>query len=237
MSGWAALAGGAAQIGGALIQDQISQASARRAYKRSLDYLRESPSHQMEGYRRAGLNPLLAIEGFGSGSPGGNFGSSPNVDLGGAVSSAMQNRIQRDQLNQQKDLVRAQADNQYAQASEAESRQWLNEFTMHNLLPLQASSAAASARRDNSQALLNQANALYSAASAKGAEIQNILGERTLNETELSSKVARYTNIANEILRPIGSAASAASSFIPVGQSLKGMFNPPAPPRSIGFNR
>lgn len=242
MSGWAAAAQAISEIGGAVIQDQMNQQSAQRAYDRSLSYLRNAPTHQMEGYRRAGLNPILAVDKMSGISPGGNFASNPSLNLGGAISTAMQAKIQREQLAQQADLVRsqsanqtAQADNQLAQSREAASRQWLNEMTLHNLLPAQAHSAEASATRDHSQALLNQATALHSAVSAKNLEIQNALGERELNSTELSAKIARYTNIANEILRPIGSAASAASSFIPVGSALKGMFNPPAAPARIGF--
>lgn len=153
MSGWAA----AAQVGGDVLSSGLNyafgQAASRRAYDRSIKYLEESPSAQVAGLRKAGLNPILAAGNLGSGQAGGNFPSNVSSDIGGAVASSRQ-------LSQQRDLIDSQISKQTAEARESASRQWLNEATLHNLIPAQAASAQAAAFRDHSQGVSNQATAL-----------------------------------------------------------------------------
>lgn len=56
MSGWAALAA----VGGSLIDSWANNYNAKKQDERTLSMQRATPAAQMEGFRRAGLNPMLA---------------------------------------------------------------------------------------------------------------------------------------------------------------------------------
>lgn len=73
------IAGGlAAGLGGSLVSGLFGMAGSAQAYKRQKKLykyqLRKGPSLRVEGLRRAGLNPILALQGGGIGS-GGNVPS------------------------------------------------------------------------------------------------------------------------------------------------------------------
>lgn len=88
-------------IGGAFLQHGFDKKLMRKQFKYNRRTIKESPTWQMEGYRRAGLNPILAIR---QPSPVGFSarGGAPSVTPGSSgvqgASAAMQMRLVREQL-------------------------------------------------------------------------------------------------------------------------------------------
>lgn len=98
----AAIAGGAALLGGVL-QNRASAKAAERQMNFQSDMSNTAYQRGMEDMRRAGLNPMLAYQKGGATTPSGAQAPMANV-IGNAVNSAMAMRRQQEDLK----LVRSQ---------------------------------------------------------------------------------------------------------------------------------
>lgn len=115
--GWPAVLGAAAQMGGqagmnfgaGLMEDYFSRRLMDREYDYTQRYAKEMPSWQVEGLRRAGLNPILAAtSGFRVGqSPVAKGGGGPRINPVD-VNSALRTQAEVKQIEAQTEKLKAE---------------------------------------------------------------------------------------------------------------------------------
>lgn len=122
----AAIAGAGANILGGIIDFGLGQAAAQLDFKRQKKLIKNQPKWQVQGLRRAGLNPILAAGGgFSGGASAGRSSAGSVGDLAGAERAAADKKTKdtlRDQelINAKKyaELLDAQWQNQIEQSGE-----------------------------------------------------------------------------------------------------------------------
>ena len=120
MSGWAAAAQIAGDVGSSLLNAYYSN----KAWKRQKEVAQNAHQWEVADLKKAGLNPILSATG-GSGASAGSapVPSNVGIDLGEAYKSMAANDLVKEQSKtqrEQQDALRAQGSNQRAQA-------WLND--------------------------------------------------------------------------------------------------------------
>lgn len=157
----AILAGLAGGVGGSLVGGIMGRSNAKQQQVASAHAYQHRYQWTMDDLRKAGLNPMLAMNQ-------GSVGSAPSMamantpDVGGAISSGMQAGSAATQANTQKQLAVASAKNLEAQTLAAKSQADRN-FSEANLADQNAFNTALAAERSvmENEALRKNPDAVY----------------------------------------------------------------------------
>ena len=161
MSGAAAGFGSLAQLGNQLIGQSMSHGLNARAAATSWDKWKDSltrgPTYMMQGYRKAGINPILAATGSGFKSTAQQIQSapgkpgSPGDNPGIATAQGQMIRAQTEQAQAGTSAANAQAALTQAKADVAQQEaefyqknpQWIEKAAINKALPATAAGIAA----------------------------------------------------------------------------------------------
>lgn len=136
------LSGIAGSLAGSVLGSGSSAFTAKQQYRYSKKLAQQSPSWNVHGLRKAGLNPILAANPAG-GSPSAGIAPAGSADISGgaeSLSSASYKKRQEDLVGQHMALATAQTQQAYQLSRESFARQ---QTEMHR-----ASSAQAQAKID-----------------------------------------------------------------------------------------
>lgn len=113
MSGWAELAGGAANVGASAFSSYFN-------WKHQKEVMKNRHQWEVEDLRKAGLNPILSAGGQGT------SGNAPEIvapDVAGSAAKGVEAALGRSQA----ELMKAQTEQSVSSARQAESQTALNE--------------------------------------------------------------------------------------------------------------
>lgn len=122
MSFWGAIAGGVANIGGAIMQNEANRRESRRNRQFQANMSNTSYQRAVADLRSAGLNPMLAYSQGGASTPSGSQAQFENA-AEGAVSdarTAMQMKQELENLKKTNENIEADTKLKKAQKKKAE---------------------------------------------------------------------------------------------------------------------